>query len=492
MENILEKYFEMVEKYPDCIAICDDSIKYTYRETYKISRNIAQYIIKKNKNNKFIGVIGNKDAKSILIILGIIQAGYAYLPIDLNYPQERINYIIKNSNLNFIISADKVEIYENCFIKSFEDIMNEVNYEYAIIKTKQIQNNDECYIIYTSGTISNQPNGVIVSHKSIINTIEWRINFYDYKVGDSILLFASLSFDSSVEDIFSALSTGAKLIIADDRKKIDPRYIADVIQKNKITYMMLVPSVYKLFISTIPEALKKLKAVILAGENVSEILVNEHYDKCKDVRLFNEYGPTENSVCSTCGLLIKGEKVHIGKPIDNVYYYLIDEEGNETQNIGELILYGEGIANGYLKNETLTRIKFIYCNKNGKIAYKTGDIVSKNVNGTLSFLGRKDNQVKINGIRINLDEITNACKKELKDIIDIYAIGYMDNEKEKIGLFYISKGKVSEKKIKNTLIHNTINHIMPSFIMELNEFKYLPNNKLDINYLKSILNASLK
>lgn len=310
---------------------------------------------------------------------------------------------------------------------------------------------------------------------------------------DVILLFASLSFDSSIEDIFSALLSGAKLVLVDDQKKLEPQYIRKVILENNVNYLMLVPSAYEFLIEYIYDAIGRcMKNIILAGEKVTQNLANKHFKVVPHVKLYNEHGPTENSVCSTCGRVHKNSEITIGKPISNVFFYLIDENGRINNEKGELCLYGEGVAAGYWRNRTLTDQKFKSNRVTGEgKVYHTGDYVKISLNNELIYIDRLDNQVKINGIRFELDEITDLCLKYHDSIRKAITVCCSKNEKNYIGVFFYAKNEIDIADLKKYLGKKLPNNIMPGCVYQIYELFYLPNGKIDIKRYQSLLEELL-
>ncbi len=486
MKKIYDEFLENCNKNPDKIAVTYNEKKVTYYQLYEMAKKVAEFIKYEDiPEGSIIGIIGKKTEKSIAAILGILFANMTYLPIDSTYPTSRIQYIINNSGVKLLICIDTEKLNSLNNQIGISEILNRENSSLDI--PNQFAGNFPCYVIYTSGSSANKPNGVVISHESILNTVEWRMNYYGFSSDDSILLFASLSFDSSVEDIFCALSTGAKLVVADDLQKIDPRYIATLITSFGITHMMLVPSMYSFFIQYIDKtALSRLKVVVLAGEDFTDELIKVHYKNCPNVKLYNEYGPTENAVCSTCAYIEKDSFVNIGTPISNVGFFLLNE-GEINENFGELCLFGPGLASGYLNNNELTEKKFIKSNKYPyEMYYLTGDIVKK-IDGKLVYQGRKDHLVKINGVRIDLNELTNVCRESFSDILEVYALGYT-SQNSKIALFYTTKSKncVDENKLREEIHLKLPQYMMPSYIRFLSEFPLLPNFKIDICALREL------
>ena len=486
MGMIFDDFLEMQSRVPENIAIVYNGKRITNRELYEKALKVAAFIKNKDiERNSVIGIIGQKTDLSIAAILGVLFAGMTYLPIDSSYPESRIKYIIDNSKVKMLLSIEFSEKLWSQNQFDISDVLKTFLPNSSVICKSSADL--PCYVIYTSGSSANQPNGVMISHNSILNTVNWRKNYYSLSPDDKILLFSSLSFDSSVEDVFCALSSGATLVIADDFKKIDPRYISMLIKECQVTHMMLVPSVYSFFLQHIAkEVLENLSVVILAGEDFPKSLIDLHYNKVPDVKLYNEYGPTENAVCSTCAYLKKGDDVNIGTPISNVQVFLLNN-GKISECFGELCLAGKGLSLGYINNKRLTQEKFVeWEGPEYKCVYLTGDYVQL-IDGKLVYKGRVDQLIKRNGVRVNLNEIKDICKKKFESITDIYVLGY-DEYNNKIALFYTTTDghSINEDAIKTYIFSKLPRYLVPSYICCLREMPLLPNYKVDYSRLKKL------
>ena len=334
-------------------------------------------------------------------------------------------------------------------------------------------------MIYTSGTTGN-PKGVMIKHENIVNTLIWRKETYKFNENDSVLQIPSFSFDSSVEDIFTPLICGAKLVIP-AVSKMDVNVISEELEKNSITHFLVVPSLYKILLKEKLHSLKSLRIITIAGEGFSIALIKEHFEKLPNVRIINEYGPTENSVCSTFyEITANDEKVLIGKPINNCKCYCLDKNqrllpiGSE----GELYVSGPGVSSGYLNKPDITCERFIENPFGGKFKlYKTGDIVKFDFNGNLEFIERADNQVKLHGFRIELKEIENAILEHsfVDDVITV--IQTLSNDKQIIVSYVI--GKNIDIDLLYTNLKEQLPYYMVPKIIVLDKFPLNANGKID-------------
>lgn len=477
--NLLyEGFIDSVDKFADKNAIIFKKEIWTYKELYCHVQGIREKIRACNLKKEIVAIIGDKSNTTIAGILAILLEGCAYLPIDINYPEERIKYIIENSGIKnaLLVGIPKIELINKCTLNTI--CVLEKDYCKKELDICPCDENDLAYIIYTSGSNGN-PNGVMIRHRNICNTINWRINYYEMNIRTTILQYASLSFDSSVEDIFCAISCGGTLVIPEEKKKLNLKYIEGIVKQYDISHMLLVPSVYELLLKHQKSELKSVNEIVLAGEDISEKILEKHYEQNSNIRLFNEYGPTENSVCSTVAELHAEGTISIGKPIDNVTTLVLNEDLEEVKEGNNGILYvgGAGVALGYINNEAATNKKFIF-RKAGERLYCTGDVVYKNRNLDLVYVGRDDNEVKINGIRINLEEIVNAIKNRFNSINDCTCCTFLYNNTKKIVLVLTQKDSALFNEAIIFLRNNMPKYLIPNYLYIVEEIPRLPNFKV--------------
>lgn len=480
--TIVKLFEQTVKEYPNEIALSHNNTFLTYSDLCNMSNIIAKAIHEKNLYNCRIAIMCRKSIFMVASLLGIMKSGNCYIPIDPEYPEERINYIMQNCNCKLLITTSDLQNQVSCNEKI---ILNNLDFSMKTnFQNKSLPDN-LAYMIYTSGTTGN-PKGVKIKHKNIVNTLIWRRKYYNFSTKDSILQIPSFSFDSSVEDIFTPLISGSKLVIPTS-SKIDINSISQDIEKNKVTHFLVVPSLYKVLLHEKYSCLKYLSIITIAGESFPSTLLNEHFEKLPNVRIINEYGPTENSVCSTYYEMKKEDTtIYIGKAIDNCYTYCLDDNLNllPIGIEGELYVSGPGVSDGYFNKDELTKERFIENPfvKDFKM-YKTGDIVRLHENGLLEFIGRKDNQIKLHGFRIELNEIEKVILDypEIKDVKVL--IKELKKDKNSLIAYIIS----DNSKLNINDIYYTIRKKLPYYmvptIIQIDNFPLTPNGKLDTNKL---------
>lgn len=410
IHNIIENISKST---PNAIAVTYKEEQLTYKELNDKANSVAKKLISlKTNENDVIGLCIERSTDMIVGILAILKSGCAYLPLDPEYPKERIDFMLEDAEVKTILTTQAFsdKFAENKAAKVYIDSIdtNVSNYNGAFPKPKA---SNLAYIIYTSGS-TGKPKGVPITHKNIISSTGGRLSFYD-KNPSAFLLMSSISFDSSKAGIFWTLCTGGNLVIAEKRIEQDIEKIGDVINKNNISHTLMLPSLYKLILEFINVTkLQGLTHVIVAGEACSSNLCIAHFKKLPNVNLYNEYGPTEGSVWCIAHKISKenigDDPIPIGEPVANSKIYILDEHLNPVPFgcIGEIYLGGPGLTTGYIKRPDLNQKAFVKnpFNPSEKL-YKTGDLAKYNRNKEIEFLGRSDQQIKIRGYRVELSEI---------------------------------------------------------------------------------------
>ncbi|MFD1162105.1 non-ribosomal peptide synthetase [Hwangdonia seohaensis] len=402
--------------HPNNIAVTYKGISITYKVLNDKASLIANHLINHiNTPNEIVGLCLDRSVDMIVAMLGILKAGCAYLPIDPEYPEQRIHFMINDAKVNTVITQQHFsQIFKAPDTKQL--FIEALNAPVSPIKQKitDANNTDIAYVIYTSGS-TGQPKGVSITHKNIISSTAGRLDFYDGNPS-AFLLMSSISFDSSKAGIFWTLCTGGNLVIAEKRMEQDVDSIANIIQDQSISHTLMLPSLYKLILEYVnAKKLKSLKTAIVAGEACYPNLASAHFNKLNGVKLYNEYGPTEATVWCTAHQIKNTDYqiIPIGKPVAGAEIYLLDQHLNLVPfgSVGEIYIGGHGLASGYINNPKLSDKAFIKDPYNpSKKLYKTGDLGKYTSDKNIEFLGRADQQIKIRGFRVELNEIEKVIK----------------------------------------------------------------------------------
>ena len=404
--TIADEFTRISILYPDHTAIKSEKEgTLSYRELNSYADYIAALLHDKTGGtNDIVGICINRSFLMIASILGVLKAGKAYLPLDPSYPQERLEYMLNNSKVHDVLcSTETIDVLENLHNKICADFY-ENSYERLAIN---IDEQSLAYIQYTSGS-TGVPNGVLITHRSIMNTLKWRIGYYNLNQYDANIQIPSFSFASSVEDIFCTLLSGGTLVLLNAKDLLNPKLMKHLINKYSVTHLLMVPSLYREILRELG-GVKTLRFVTVAGEALYRNLVYEHYRILPETILYNEYGMTETSVACIVNKVKLGlNEIPIGKTIDNMQSMILNQEDD---GVGELHITGKGLAKGYHNNEKSTKERFVYIED---VRYfNTGDYVKESADGNLIFIGRRDNQIKINGQRVNLSEIDNILQQDV-------------------------------------------------------------------------------
>ncbi|HCF52247.1 MAG TPA: non-ribosomal peptide synthetase, partial [Bacillus sp. (in: Bacteria)] len=405
---------EQVEKTPEAIAVVCEDEELTYRELDERSNQLAHYLQKNGVTcESLVGICVTRSSEMIVGLLGIMKAGGAYVPIDPAYPESRLQYILEDAQIKVLVTQEKLQ--QKMVIPTFVNVIcidrnrAEIEQEVTTVCTSEVTGDNLAYIIYTSGS-TGKPKGVMIEHRNTVTMIHWAHHTYSRKELAGVLASTSLSFDLSVFEVFVPLTMGGKVIVVENALHLDK------LSTKGVTLVNTVPSAAKELVraNAIPSSVKVMN---LAGEPLPYPLVQDLYERSTIEKVFNLYGPSEDTTYSTYMELEKGVMYRvppIGKPIFNTEVYVLSAEQKMVPIgvVGELYIGGSGLARGYLKRPDLTKNRFIpHPFKEDERVYRTGDLVRYLPDGNLEYVGRIDHQVKIRGFRIELGEIEAVLQK---------------------------------------------------------------------------------
>jgi len=493
-KTIHRLFEEKAEKTPDNIAVVYEEQRLSYRELNEKSNQLARMLRKKGvKGNSIVGIMVERSLEMLIGIIGILKAGGAYLPIDPEYPADRISYILNDSNAQILLThkswgeksdsrIGKIYLDEEACFKGDASNLEHIAAPHNL-----------AYIIYTSGS-TGKPKGVMIRHQNAINILTATEKEYPLEKEDAFLLKTTCTFDVSVLELFGWFIGNGKLVILPNGDEKDAKAIIKAIINNDITHINFVPSMLNIFVEELEnrkeKGLGKLKYVFAGGE-VLEINSAKRFLKAVEgVRLVNLYGPTETTIYVT-GYTVENESIAegmsipIGRPVQNVKAYILDCN-NSLQPIGiagELCIGGDGLAAGYLNKPELTAEKFV---PNpfipGEKLYKTGDLARWLPDGNIEYLGRIDEQVKIRGYRIELGEIESRLV-EYEGVKAAVVAAREDENGDKYLCAYITtegKGEILEVgRIREQLMKVLPEYMLPSYYVKLDEFPLTNSGKVN-------------
>ena len=493
-KNVLEYLEESAKNYPNKIAYTDERNHITFGELLEKSCRIGTQIAKSiRKTNRPIAVFVDRNVESIMAFMAILQSGNFYVPIDNKMPKQRLEKMLEKLNPELIIYNEKDEDEVQKLQLGYKmQKLEETEKDETILREcrNKVLDIDPVYVIFTSGS-TGTPKGIVISHRSVIDFIEWMAEACEINEGNIMGNQAPFYFDLSVKDIYLTLKCGATMHILSKKLLMFPTILIDYLNEKKVNTLIWATSAFNLISNS--KILEKkqivnLRKVILGGEALLAKHLNTWRNSMPEVQYINLYGPTEVTVDCTYYKIDKEFKDHeaipIGKACENKQIIILDENLNEVEDgvAGEICVRGIGLAKGYYNDEEKTNEVFIQNPQNlyyRDIIYKTGDIGYKDKEGNIIFSSRKDGQIKHMGYRIELGEIERAVNsfEKIKSAICFY-----DEKNNKIVCVY-------EGNAENTEIINYIKEIIPKYmypniVIQKSRMPYNANGKIDRAKLK--------
>ncbi len=505
-KTLVSLFEEQVSANPEKVAVIFENEKLTYDELNKRSNQVAWCLLQNGvKKEQLIPIFIERSVEMLIGLLGILKAGAVYVPIDTEYPAERINYMLADTAATFLITSQKSQVklpasatVNVIAIDSSNDAIKKMPAENPDVL---ISSRNMAYIIYTSGS-TGKPKGVMVEHQAIADHCFGLIEAAQLKNCTSFALFSPLVFDAGHSIIFTSLFIGAALNILSKELIMDGEKLASYLEKNPVDCIKIVPSVWLSYINGDNIVLAK-KVMIFGGETFS-LKIQQHLVKLNyKGQVYNHYGPTEATI-GKCIHKVDLEKAYksvpIGKPFSNTQLYVVDQWDQllPIGFAGELYIAGEGVARGYLNRPDLTAEKFIIDHfrianpfqtnaqidtlsgsKSASRLYKTGDKVKWNPNGEIEYLGRIDDQVKISGYRIELGEIESVLLQNRK-IRQAAVLLCEDNNGNKVLVGYVVPESTFDKhQIISQLQEKLPEYMVPGLLVELHNLPLTPNGKIN-------------
>ncbi|WP_345806299.1 plipastatin non-ribosomal peptide synthetase PpsC [Bacillus subtilis] len=480
----ISRLFEMqAEQTPNAVAIVSDTQVFTYEDLNSWANQIASVLqIKGVGPDSVVALLTGRTPELIAGMLGILKAGGAYLPIASDLPVERIAYMLSDSGAALLLQSEKTEkqlLDIECEQIIIEDIQKQG-------KTKNVDSSagphSLAYIIYTSGS-TGKPKGVMIEQRSVIRLVK-NSNYITFTPEDRLLMTSSIGFDVGSFEIFGPLLNGAALHLSDQQTFLDSHQLKRYIEHQGITTIWLTSSLFNHLTEQNEQTFSQLKHLIIGGEALSPSHVNRIRNVCPEVSIWNGYGPTENTTFSTCLHIQKTYElsIPIGRPVGNSTAYILNQWGvlQPVGAVGELCVGGDGVARGYLGRPDLTKEKFVpHPFAPGDRLYRTGDLARWLPDGTIEYVGRIDDQVKVRGYRVELGEIESALRQidGVKEAA-VLARTAQTGSKELFGYISVKAGTNAEQ-VRSLLACSLPNYMIPAYIIEMENLPLTSNGKLN-------------
>ncbi len=484
-ETFVTKFRRWASLTPDATAVVDKYTSLTYFELDRYSDCLAASLVKAGVvNDSIVALILPRRKEFLLAILAVFKAGGAYISLDNEYPQSRIDFMLSDLDVKYLITTSELAEMRNIGAhdeKRCVIMIDQFDFSAIVPPVDFSRPQSLAYIIYTSGTSGN-PKGVMIEHHSLSAMLTWLIQMENLNKGDKCALHSSFSFDASIPDLFGPLICGAQVHIIPSSLRYDmgafSRYLAD----NNFTGLTMSTQVGMELLESFDLTLRYL---FLGGESL-------HVNRKTPVKVINGYGPTEFTVCSSYHIVDQNsvlDSIPIGRPVPGSRSLVISPAGDLVPwgAIGELCLMGHQLARGYWQRDQQTREKFVDCPfLPGERMYRTGDLVQWSQNGELLFHGRIDNQVKLNGFRIELSEI-ECCMNRFPGVQTSVVILNKQNNLQFLSGVYVADGVVDPEALRTSLSDSLPAYMVPLKLIQLDRMPKTPNGKIDRQYLSELI-----
>ncbi|MFW6359360.1 MAG: non-ribosomal peptide synthetase [Chroococcales cyanobacterium] len=539
-EVCIHELFEaQVKRQPTAIALSFKTQQFTYEQLNQGSNQLARYLqrlgvenhlledpplpplkrgenveissLKKEGDGGFpssqmaVGICLDQSAEAIAAMLAVLKAGGIYVPLNPNYPVERLHFMIEDAGIGVVITRSEfADLFPNTQVICLEEDWDAIAQESNENLSSSVPSNGLAYIIYTSGS-TGIPKGVMVPHRAV-NRLVLNTNYIQIEASDRIAQVANLAFDAATFEIWGALLNGAQLMGIDREITLSPTDFVRELQQQEISILFLTTALLNQTVSQIPNGLRSLKYLLFGGEMVNVDRVRSLLKEGKPQHLIHVYGPTENTTFSTWyevqEIPENATTIPIGQAIANTQVYLLDENLHPVPPgvSGEIYLGGDGLANGYLNRAELTAEKFIDSPfldnrlhpqkfslfKGGRgdplssKLYKTGDRALYRPNGNIEFLGRTDSQIKLRGFRVELGEIETAIAQYSPIETAVVILREVEKDRQLIA-YVVPKASTTptERELRSFLKTKLPAYMLPAAFVLLNQLPLTANGKVD-------------
>lgn len=492
-ETFIDMFGRQVVSQPDSAAVVDRDGSITYGEAGRLTDYLAARLLEHDESlatagRPFVGIMLRRRKEFFISVVAVQKAGAAYVPMDCEYPADRLAYMLEDSRARVLITTHELLTDElraslgSCRVFFIEDAIQQYASAGEVTSVNNASPERLAYMIYTSGS-TGRPKGVMISHRALTACIAWNVTEFGLKPGKKNVNHPSFSFDASTFDLFYPLAAGAEVHVLDEELRMDMDAMARYIRDKGITGMTTSTA---LGMALLNQFDLDMEYIMLGGEKFMPV-------KPTSTRLYNGYGPTEFTVCSSFHVIDQEKDIDIpiGRAVPNSYSFICDMYGNLLPQgvAGELCLAGVQLADGYWNREELTAEKFSAIPFSSRLEmpcspvdinrmYHTGDLARYDENGELVFMGRIDFQVKLRGFRIELGEIENAAS--LYEGVNATAAEVKTiNGIQQLCLYFTAVHEVDQDSFREHLSQSLTEYMVPDVFIQLDEMPLTPNGKVN-------------
>ncbi|MEG3918022.1 amino acid adenylation domain-containing protein [Microcoleus sp. T3_A4] len=485
---IHQLFEEQVENSPDAVAVMFEGEQLTYRELNAKANQLAHYLRSRGVGTEvLVGICVERSLDAIVGILGILKAGGAYVPIDPAYPVERIAYMLDDSQLPVLLTQKQLVASlpeHQARVVCLDSDWEEISTESELSPFTNVTPENLAYVIYTSGS-TGKPKGVLIPHSGLLNLVFWHQHAFEITSSDRATQLAGTAFDASVWEVWPYLASGASIYLVKPEILLSPEKLRDWVVEKKITITFVPTPIAEKLLSLQWRCDGALRIMLTGGDKL-----HQYPSASIPFKVVNNYGPTENTVVTTSGLVTCGSTdntlPHIGRPIDNTQVYILDYylQPVPIGVPGELHIASAGLARGYLNRPDLTAEKFIanpFSNEPNSRLYKTGDLARYLPDGNIEYLGRIDNQVKVRGFRIELGEIEAAIAQHpaIRETVVIVRENATDDKQLVAYVVPYQEPAPAISDLRHFLKQQLPDYMIPNAFVVLETLQLTPNGKVD-------------
>ncbi len=492
--NYIQLFEKQVSAHGKQLALVSGSRRISYATLNSEANRVAHHLNSTGrlKPNALIGLHCGRNEEMLYGMLGILKTGGAYVPLDTEYPDGRLGYMIKDSGLELLlVSADQKERVQKILeAEGLAEAVILISLDEARQKSDssenpnyQINEEDLAYVIYTSGS-TGRPKGVEISHQSLLDYVYTFTDYFELSSQDVVIQQSSISFDTAVEEIYPILGVGGRLVLSESGGR-DVEQLQELIAREEVTILSSTPLVIQGLNGKLAEA-SSLRVLISGGDELKASYIDQ---LPAGLKVYNTYGPTESTVCATYQEVTDLDQVNrIGKPIANRSVYILNEQLQlqPVGLIGELYLGGSGLAKGYLHRPQLSAERFINNpHDDSERIYRTGDLGYWNADGSISFMGRKDSQVKVRGYRIETEEVERVMES-CTAVTGAVVVSVSHEEEKYLVGYYTSETSLEAEELRGQLQEQLPEYMIPSQLLRLPNIPMTANGKLDRKALPAV------